>query len=908
MPRYLRVKDIPDILTELKAGDASSTPYQLDEWQKRWCHVTDTIEEDAAVLSYRWRIRGHSENIKDYRTWLKDCRSEGYQVAELRDGQRPVRWELADGHALQIEVAAWLLFLHTNSVAEYAWVDQMCVPQDASVDEKMGHIKDSPAIYAAGKVYVLLAPVVDYATGRIMTAKDARELVKSFRSEMNNYRGYDFLSRSAVKCLLVNHSYMRRVWTIQEAVAASRPRMWPLLGEGELNSYQSLYVVDWPEFNAWNGHPELGPIYTRLFDKDAEGEAVRDYYDGDYTGAIRVLREHASYAIGYLAMMAKDLMWITQDRNGFTNDIKRATSAARRAYVLLNHQQVHAARSFLPEDRVLALVPLVDYGAWKSATAGVPGHHLVQASVAWAYGVMEGEMQTWKWSMRVYNSTACSARGLELLQPRRNLGDTTSMHGASPRWEQALPPGGSALTLPLPQPHPTPKVASYLAASGALGPEAAAAAAADGAGGAALARCLRAGSGEGDGDDRSGRLLPAAVPVAGPLALHVELSVVMPHPGNPKYWGGGPWTGVRDALGTDEGFRLAVQWSLEPWRDPTKEFDIDRCAVYVVVSSSCGAEGGVGTEGGGTEGGGGGRLRHPCILVIAIPSGEKPPRSGQVMTVLEVARPLLQPLLDCLKRQALSHITEPLTALSGGVDEPAAAAAASAPSAAQAAAAKAKLHTAAAFTAAKAAVAMQGLAKEEQDQEEGKGAEGLSGSSIGSSSSGEDEEGKAAEMEVEVEAPAQEQEPAEEQEQEPAKEEEQAEEARAEEPGERTPAEGQKQVQATEEEDGAAAAANGLPFTGALEAAEEGAPANTTTAPVAAAATAQLLSDAPMAAVAPAAGTAIQKGPAAGGGGEGGEAALLPFSGVETAAGAKYAGQQPAPVKQEDAGCCCTIS
>ena len=129
-------------------------------------------------------------------------------------------------------------------------------------------------------------------------------------------------------------------------------------------------------------------------------------------------------------------MWITMDRNGFINDIKRADSPARRAYVVLNHQQVqrggggegtwvwadvcvrmcvcvccscaphtlshttapasaapsahkctykrtrtnththththtcarpqiHAARSFLPEDRVLALVPLVDYGAWK---------------------------------------------------------------------------------------------------------------------------------------------------------------------------------------------------------------------------------------------------------------------------------------------------------------------------------------------------------------------------------------------------------------------------------------------------------------------------------------------------------------------------------------------------------------
>ena len=33
----------------------------------------------------------------------------------------------------------------------------------------------------------------------------------------------------------------------------------------------------------------------------------------------------------------------------------------------------------------------------QSATAGVPGHHLVQASVAWAYGVMEQQMASWKW-------------------------------------------------------------------------------------------------------------------------------------------------------------------------------------------------------------------------------------------------------------------------------------------------------------------------------------------------------------------------------------------------------------------------------------------------------------------------------------------------------------------------------
>ena len=40
--------------------------------------------------------------------------------------------------------------------------------------------------------------------------------------------------------------------------------------------------------------------------------------------------------------------------------------------------------------------------------------------------------------MRIFNGPKCSARALELLQPRRNLGDGTAMHGASPRWEQAV--------------------------------------------------------------------------------------------------------------------------------------------------------------------------------------------------------------------------------------------------------------------------------------------------------------------------------------------------------------------------------------------------------------------------------------------------------------------------------------
>lgn len=30
---------------------------------------------------------------------------------------------------LALQVAAWLLWLYSNKVAKYAWVDQMCVPQ-----------------------------------------------------------------------------------------------------------------------------------------------------------------------------------------------------------------------------------------------------------------------------------------------------------------------------------------------------------------------------------------------------------------------------------------------------------------------------------------------------------------------------------------------------------------------------------------------------------------------------------------------------------------------------------------------------------------------------------------------------------------------------------------------------------
>ncbi|KXZ50799.1 hypothetical protein GPECTOR_15g485 [Gonium pectorale] len=421
-----------------------------------------------------------------------------------------------------------------------------------------------------------------------------------YNDQMNAYRGAGFLSRSAVKALMVNNSYMRRVWTIQEAVAAQDLTVWPLEGRGEVNSYQSIYVVDWPEFNAWNSHPELGPLYLKYTD-----EPLNDYYEGDYTGVIKNLRDKVSDAIAYLAMISKDLMWITMDRNGLVNDVKKADTASRRAWVLLNNHQIQSARSFLPEDKVLALIPLVDYDAWKAATFGVPGRQLVQASVKWAYEMMEHEMASWKWSIRIYNAPRCAARGLELLQPRRNLGDSSSMHGATPGWQLEIPPAGGAFTLPPPPAHPDDSVTACLEAAGALSAE--------------------------------------------PLQLSVEAALYMPHPGQAQYWGGGPWTHIRDVLQTDEVFRLSVQWGLEPWRNP--ELGIDAHRSGVVVAS-------------------GGGLKHPVMIIMGLPVGEETPATGQVMEVVEVSSHLLPALLEGLHSKALGHMAAPITLVSAGVVPP----------------------------------------------------------------------------------------------------------------------------------------------------------------------------------------------------------------------------------------------
>ena len=58
--------------------------------------------------------------------------------------------------------------------------------------------------------------------------------------------------------------------------------------------------------------------------------------------------------------------------------------------------QVNGARCFLPEDKVLALVPLIDYEGWRKATDSVPGEQLVQASVTWAYQVLQDRNASFK--------------------------------------------------------------------------------------------------------------------------------------------------------------------------------------------------------------------------------------------------------------------------------------------------------------------------------------------------------------------------------------------------------------------------------------------------------------------------------------------------------------------------------
>lgn len=315
-----------------------------------------------------------------------------------------------------------MLWLHATNQGEYVWIDQFCVPQDADIEVKMACIRASPEIYRLGKVFVVLAPVTD-ASGTIVCRKRAAEIVKKYQNEFHHRRD---LGAVAEKALMVNSSYMRRVWTIQEAVAATDLSIWPMQGSGELNSYQSIYVIDWPQFNAWNGWPGLGP----LRENQAKNTAVQSYLDGDFRGIIDLLESKPDGVdcIAHLALISKEIMWITMDRNGLVNDLKRGDKA-KKAHAMLNSHQVAGSRCFCAEDKVLALAPLIDYQEWRKATDGVPGSDLVQASVAWAFGVVEDSLQTFRWCLRSYHSFDNPASHLDSLAPRRNYGWKTSKYG-----------------------------------------------------------------------------------------------------------------------------------------------------------------------------------------------------------------------------------------------------------------------------------------------------------------------------------------------------------------------------------------------------------------------------------------------------------------------------------------------
>ena len=78
-----------------------------------------------------------------------------------------------------------MMWLWATEAAELIWIDQFCVPQDADVETKMGHIRESPEIYRLGKVYLVLAPVVNYETGEIMNMKSASKIVDMYQSEFS---------------------------------------------------------------------------------------------------------------------------------------------------------------------------------------------------------------------------------------------------------------------------------------------------------------------------------------------------------------------------------------------------------------------------------------------------------------------------------------------------------------------------------------------------------------------------------------------------------------------------------------------------------------------------------------------------------------------------------------------------
>ncbi|GLC54651.1 hypothetical protein PLESTB_000891600 [Pleodorina starrii] len=534
---------------------------------------------------------------------------------------RQVDWSLADGHDLQIEVAVWLLWLYAYPVAEYVWLDQMCIPQDSHLEkERMHGVQQSPRIYQAGKVYVVLAPVVD-EEGRIMSREVAGQIVDQYTGEMSachcdhEYnkkcdlswddapgrfpRAHEYLRRAAIKSLLVNHTYMRRVWTIQEVVSARTGNLhiWPFEGSGSLVSYQSVHVVDWPEFNAWNNHPRWRPVTQKFTDS-----VVEKYMDGDYAGVIGKLRSKEDPDVmGHLALLAKELKWITDDRSGLVAALQATNSSySKKAHTVLNYPNVMASRASKAEDLVLALVPLVDPLGWQEVmeTANDDKAQMVQKSVDWAYEAMEQDM-TWSWSIRIYNKPSCTARALDLLEPRRNLTDHTAVHGTTHEWSLEIPSSvGDIFRLTAPR---SPAAAANSAAAATVNS----------------------------------------------LEVKVLKAVVMPHPGL-----GGPvrarWDHVRNAVWESTGsdnFWLAVSWALEPWRSAGLQgLDLDRTAVVLVDGEG---------------------LRHLAMIILALKASKKEPYTAEVMAVLDIRKERLPGLLEGLQNGKLPDLlTKPLRVVS----------------------------------------------------------------------------------------------------------------------------------------------------------------------------------------------------------------------------------------------------
>ena len=80
---------------------------------------------------------------------------------------------------------------------------------------------------------------------------------------------------------------------------------------------------------------------------------------------------------------------------------------------------------------MLALVPLIDYEGWRKATDRVPGEQLVQASVTWAYQVLQDKNASFRcaagsiWWLMLQDRNAsfrCATGSIQLVGGRRVSG------------------------------------------------------------------------------------------------------------------------------------------------------------------------------------------------------------------------------------------------------------------------------------------------------------------------------------------------------------------------------------------------------------------------------------------------------------------------------------------------------